>query len=298
MANPKWPGNRAYYDLKKPESFHDIAIHQLKDAKLAQDLAALNASRDALKKMPAGTRIILPDYSRYDYTVTFMCGEMVKNAKSAIAQKIANYLDGEKQSLAKIREADADLRKAEWYEVLRMSGDTMMIDNFTKIAMSQRANAQVDWFRQVHSDGVWDHKPILSKYYLNMPFPPRPFGSIGDMGFHFPIRGDLFREYYYDIWSNIHYGFVGTRCGFDDKTLQDGAAAGLPGFGTNDEGDVISVQIGIDLWKSTGLGLTEEKLRQAIVAKGSAYEAARASDLKKGLKDKATNTVIRDNDYK
>ena len=30
-------------------------------------------------------------------------------------------------------------------------------------------------------------------------------------------------DYYYDVWSNIHYGYVGLSVGFDEKTLLGGA---------------------------------------------------------------------------
>jgi hypothetical protein len=52
---------------------------------------------------------------------------------------------------------------------------------------------------------------------------------------------------FYDVWSNIRYGYVGVQATIDDKSLQEGPAMGLPGTGTNDQGDVISTQIGIDL---------------------------------------------------
>ena len=30
-------------------------------------------------------------------------------------------------------------------------------------------------------------------------------------------------NYYHDIWSNIHYGYVGTAAGFTESELLDGA---------------------------------------------------------------------------
>lgn len=109
----------------------------------------------------------------------------------------------------------------------------------------------------------------------------------------------MFNEYYYDIWSNIHYGYVGTVCGFDENTLQSGAAAGLPGFGDNDEGDVISVKIGINLWRNFNLNINASIVQNAIISQADNYRAARARELKKGLSaDKATNVIIIDNDYK
>jgi len=52
----------------------------------------------------------------------------------------------------------------------------------------------------------------------------------------------------YDIWSNIHYGYVGTDVGFSSDILDKGAdLADLAGQDRTDPGDQIAVEIGIDL---------------------------------------------------
>lgn len=38
-------------------------------------------------------------------------------------------------------------------------------------------------------------------------------------------------QYYYDIWSNIHYGYVGAAAGFSESVLLDGA--GLEQIGSD-----------------------------------------------------------------
>ncbi len=116
--------------------------------------------------------------------------------------------------------------------------------------------ARTLWFSLVRSGAKWDHKPKLEKK-LGLKTPP---------DYYFPIRDDTEHEWYYDIWSNIHYGFVGRAAGFTAQTLQDYAASGLPGAGKNDDGDVLSVQIGIDLWDEYQLTLTQEQLHEAIVS--------------------------------
>jgi hypothetical protein len=37
--------------------------------------------------------------------------------------------------------------------------------------------------------------------------------------------------YYYDVWSNVHYGYAGTAAGFSESTLLDGA--GLEQIGSD-----------------------------------------------------------------
>ena len=50
--------------------------------------------------------------------------------------------------------------------------------------------------------GIWDHKPKIAKKW----------GERNRLGNREIV-------YYYDIWSNIHYGFIGKKIGFSDKTL-------------------------------------------------------------------------------
>jgi hypothetical protein len=88
--------------------------------------------------------------------------------------------------------------------------------------------------------------------------------SAQDDDFYFPIRRDNEHEYYYDIWSNIHYGYVGSAVGFDTRTLQSGHRNILAG--TSDRTDVITVQIGIDLWRIYRFNLMQHHLHQAILA--------------------------------
>lgn len=297
MAPSKIPDTVAHYDVRRGDSLWKISIHQLGDARLFGDLAKLNGlSPKALLQI--GQRLIVPDYRRYELTVAYMLSQMVNNANGPEARAIADAVTRSKQLQTESDRALKDMEKAKWYELFRIYGDQQLFKATVQRSGIAMAEAQARWFVQVRQDGPWDHKPILRNMYESMPAPPRPFGTLG-RAFHFPIRGDLFHEFYYDIWSNIHYGYVGTRCGFDEQTLQDGPASGFPGAGDNDRGDVISVKIGIDLWRSFGAALSVDQLRQAILAQTAHYQAARAVEILQGIKEAdATNVVITDNDYK
>ena len=223
---------------------------------------------------------------------------MLTNAKGTEAKAISDAIMRSKQTKDMSNQALEDMKKAKWYELFRIYGDQNMFETMIQQSGIAMTEAKSRWFLQVRQNGPWDHKPILNKKYLAMGMPPRPFGTMG-RAFHFPIRGDLFHEYFYDVWSNIHYGYVGTKCGFDEPTLQGGAASGLPGAGDNDEGDVVSVEIGIDLWLKFGFNLTVDDIRKAIIAKAADYIAARDKEIKSGVKaENVTNVVIVDNDYK
>lgn len=132
-----------------------------------------------------------------------------------------------------------------------------------------KIQALVAWANKVRVGSDWDHKPKLDSL-LGLSNPDNP--ELDD--FFFPIAGDTEHEYYYDIWSNIHYGYVGTAAGFDAETLQTGPAIPIPGLtGRNDHADVLSIQIGIDLWNQYGPNLTPEQLGNAILEHRDDYLA-------------------------
>lgn len=283
--------------VRPGDSFWSIAADRLGDPTRHADLARLNGLTDR-SVLRAGQKLIVPDYRRSDMTAAFMLTEMIRNAQSRDAEAVAAANARSSKSQADGDQAMADMKQARWYEIFRTMGDQQILESAMQLSGTAKVEAMARWFLLVRVDGPWDHKPILRRMYGAMPSPPRPFGTLGK-AYHFPIRGDVAHEYYYDVWSNVHYGFVGTRCGFDERELQEGAASNLPGAGGNDEGDVISVKIGIDLWKGPGLGLDEKALRMAIIARTGDYQSARAREIAGGAAPgKATNVVITDNDFK
>jgi uncharacterized Zn-binding protein involved in type VI secretion len=169
------------------------------------------------------------DFSRFDETLDYMYDEMITNAQSDDVKQIQDLLNYEPSM---------------W---------DLISDTYDPLALNLAALSI--WADKVHSGADWDHKPKLEEK-LGLANPP---------DYWFPIRGDDQHEYFYDIWSNIHYGYVGSAAGFSSDTLQEGADLGDAFTGVNDGGDVLSTQIGIDLWNEYGLDLTKEQLHQAIL---------------------------------
>jgi hypothetical protein len=119
----------------------------------------------------------------------------------------------------------------------------------------------------VHPFSYWDHKPDLTAMLgLNQ--------GKGTRDYYFPIEGDAAHEFYYDVWSNIHFGYVGAAAGFDLDTLLSGA--GVSGIaGRNDAYDDVSVRIGFLLWQQTGgdpSQLTAEMIRDMILGYADEYQ--------------------------
>lgn len=120
------------------------------------------------------------------------------------------------------------------------------------------ANAMSKWIEMVQQGGEWDHKPKLdTKFGLN------------EKGDYYTRMPGVDGEIYYDVWSNLHFGYEGTLAGFDADTLHTGAsAADVIDNDRYDEGDRISVQLGIDLaMKYSPQELTPEIVYGAILGK-------------------------------
>ena len=124
----------------------------------------------------------------------------------------------------------------------------------------------------VRQGGPWDPKPDIGEEY----------------GFSQQIGDDW---YYYDIWGNIMFGYLGTAAGFSESGLLEGA--GLEQIGSSmgyaitewdssylprrepgtsglrawdDPVDQVTTQIGINLWNAYSLDVTPMDIIQAIEA--------------------------------
>jgi hypothetical protein len=72
--------------------------------------------------------------------------------------------------------------------------------------VTYRISALIAWAAKVRQNGDWDHKPKIAQR-----FHPRVPGGQQ----HWHLYGKTL--YFYDVWSNIHYGYVGRAAGFSEK---------------------------------------------------------------------------------
>lgn len=76
------------------------------------------------------------------------------------------------------------------------------------------------WVNQVAPNRPWDHKPLIKDRFGSYGV-ERPLSSgTPSKSYYHKYRA---HDYYYDVWSNIHYGYVGMYCGFTEDQLLDGA---------------------------------------------------------------------------
>lgn len=89
--------------------------------------------------------------------------------------------------------------------------------NYGAIAAGKRAAAYTIWTERVGPNRPWDHKPILAARLRKQNIFRRGWQRYGA------------EDYFFDIWSNIHYGYVGAACGFGDNELLGGAGLAQAG---------------------------------------------------------------------
>lgn len=77
---------------------------------------------------------------------------------------------------------------------------TRLLENYMDMGA-----AWIIWANKVGPFMDWDHKPKLRKLFA---------GAYHKQGAY---------DYFYDIWSNIHYGYVGVIAGMSENELLDGA---------------------------------------------------------------------------
>jgi hypothetical protein len=125
------------------------------------------------------------------------------------------------------------------------------------------------WYDLVRTKGVWDHKnKIFTKY--------------GEWSADQSNR----RLYNFDIWSNIHYGYVGLAANFSEWVLLAGAGIAQklantvpPGYwrrrlqrigdadvlaALDDPHDQEAINIGFALWRSAGRSVSDQNILDAV----------------------------------
>ena len=113
------------------------------------------------------------------------------------------------------------------------------------------------WIAMVDTGKPWDHKPKIYDRFKHCAVKERPFKRKGET---YGVTSSQYHKYQYhdyflDVWSNIHYGFVGRYFGFSEDFLNFGSDAqqflsNLKrfDFSGDDPADKITIQLGMDLY--------------------------------------------------
>ncbi|NJM31944.1 MAG: hypothetical protein HC848_02420, partial [Limnobacter sp.] len=104
-------------------------------------------------------------------------------------------------------------RGLRWLGITQTSlkNETLVIGHTAFGLAHPKAIAWGIWTYMVAQNSSWDHKPVIGACFTPRSSTVQNYHAWGD------------RRYFYDIWSNIHYGYVGQTAGFMEWELLDGA---------------------------------------------------------------------------
>jgi hypothetical protein len=179
--------------------------------------------------------------------IAYIVDEMKRNAACSDTKKML-----ELNSVSTIKRIE-EWRKLPWWR--QIFNDPA---EYHKEEMRAATAAMVLWVAKVRQGGDWDHKPKIAQRFKGA-----SRNTYHQLGWRY--------EYFYDIWSNLHYGYVGAAAGFSESKLLDGAGMeqigstlarfrppqqrpGVQGMRSwDDESDQAAIQKGIQLFKQGGL---------------------------------------------
>ncbi|MBS9535112.1 hypothetical protein KIH27_16105 [Mycobacterium sp. M1] len=110
------------------------------------------------------------------------------------------------------------------------------------------------FFNLTRSNGPWDHKPQIQNLV----------GIHGGDGLFFQQPGSD-RQVFYDMYSNIHYGFIGRAAGIPPSLLETAPNIQTPFTGVNDAADDIYVKAGISMFDRYGPNMTAAQFHTGLV---------------------------------
>ncbi|WP_026286341.1 polymorphic toxin type 44 domain-containing protein [Pseudomonas umsongensis] len=222
----------------------------LADPKLKEKAVAANAlvdpnappkQQDAKKVEP----VVCNHPDQMEPLANYIASEMNTNIHDSAVLEMKELINYDTSNAAK------EFLKLPWYA--RLAGP----QDFNTIAWTKKLEAMVIWTKKVGQDMDWDHKPKLRKLFPGVRHKQGKF------------------DYFYDIWSNIHYGYVGVAGGISESVLLDGAGVEQIGSDTkrwfedrqknpgphltaslfdglrafDDVADRVSISIGVKLYK-------------------------------------------------
>ena len=188
----------------------------------------------------------------------YITNEMKNNLDTPEGKKLRQLIEKSEGTLHTLDKSSFSSWKHKIYEVL-----SSPLKDFDMLKAEKDAILQ--WKNLVGYNCKWDHKPFLRKK-IKETLDSKSIKYSKDSWCWCKLN-DF--DYYYDIWSNIHYGFIGYHAGFFAETLKTGASVAqflndfpkvqfhpenvykyhysMPSNAFDDIPDQISIMLGIEL---------------------------------------------------
>jgi hypothetical protein len=123
-----------------------------------------------------------------------------------LKEKICTYTDVKIVANYIVKEMSTNMNSDECLKIKKYNYDFCWGSPFD-IIKNKKAAYQL-WKNMVGKGCVWDHKSYILKTFKKWSCNKENKDSL---------------KFYFDIWSNIHYGFVGKHAGFSEVELLNGA---------------------------------------------------------------------------
>ena len=130
------------------------------------------------------------------------------------AEDVANYMAREIENNLNSKPAQELKSILQQYDSASSLFIKNMFSNSNKVIIDyedKNDDADIYWNNRVKSNSIWDHKWQLSALFPSMGLSRR----------YHHIYNDI--EIFYDAWSNIHFGVIGTYVGYSKEKLLNGA---------------------------------------------------------------------------
>lgn len=165
-----------------------------------------------------------------------------------------------------------ECQRMQWWERVLVCPDHLRTAQETDSAAHTKALAMFGCLvadaRSRPLCGQWDYKKEIEVKFDNSQ--TIDFCSIG-------CREGV--TFYYDIWANIHFGYLGMCGGFDEDILLEGAtiehSVSNLGQSRDDPSDQVAIRIGVSLYRSA---LTEGSLMRQLYEHRYELNKARSND--------------------
>lgn len=199
----------------------------------------------------------------------YIVKEIQTNVNSLVAHRIRYHLTGELSNQLKrvFDKADASIM-----QISNKTGQPIAGANHRS---RSKITAAELWIGQVNTEEPWDHKLKIREKFkhvaVHRPLPP-PRSTWSETWYH-KYKG---HDYFLDIWSNIHYGYVGRSVGFTSNQLLTGSDTAQLLSNVSRltmDGDTVddktAMQIGIELFETYPLSrdITATKILNQITSK-------------------------------
>ena len=181
----------------------------------------------------------------------YILNEIKTNVRSSTAEIIRNLIDEET-----LKQRRAEWNKLPWYAKLAPPPQPDLVA------------AMALWYQTVKTGSTWDHKQVIRCLFKSVAV-ARPLKSkrLSESYYHkYKVH-----DFFLDVWSNIHYGYVGLSVGFSQELLLKGSTweqSMTPGtIGGDTLDDITSMEIGFLLYHRYGKyaeGLTCQSILDAL----------------------------------